>query len=90
MTSHERLRECAELIDQMLDKKLAQDEIVTMYDEMVDMYMKEMSTFVQEIKNTPKSKKPVWLSRYAFWDESLSDAWKTFHEAERVFLKSNK
>ena len=45
---------------------------------------------MQEIKQTPQSKRTVRFTRYAFWDETLSEAWKAFHVAERVFLKSNK
>ena len=90
MTSDERLRECVNLIDMTLDRKLNQQTFDTLYDSMVDMYMKEMAEFLQEIKKTPKSKKVVRFTSYAFWDERLSEAWKAYHVAEKVYLKSSR
>ena len=37
MSSNDRLRQCAELIDQILDRKLEQESLDNMYDEMVNM-----------------------------------------------------
>ena len=46
MSTNERLRECADLIDRILDRKLEQQTLDDMYDEMVNMYIAEMAEFL--------------------------------------------
>ena len=90
MTSNERLRECSELIDAILTEKLTVERIDMMYDDMLAMYYSEMSLFLEEIKQTPRSKKVVRHAKLPYWDDELSQLWKEFHNSERAYLKSDR
>ena len=85
-TSDGVLRECADIIDQLLDRRLVQEEMDDVYKQFVDMYHTEMSKFMKEIDMTKKSKKATRHTRKAYWDEELSSSWNDFHEAKKAFL----
>ena len=57
MTGDDILSQCSDLIDKLLQDRLTVERLDAMYDEMLNVYYSEMSKFLREIKQTPKSKK---------------------------------
>ncbi len=90
LNSHEALANCNDLIDQLLLYRGNQEKFNDLYDDYVHLYQNEMDTYLKELSNTPKSKRVARHSTKPFWCEELTVLWKTFHNAEKCFLKCDK
>ena len=90
MTGNEFLMQCTDIIDKLLSDRLTTEHLDKIYDDLLNVYYNEMSNFLDEIKQTPASKKATRHTKLPFWDEELSLLWKDFHCAERVYLKSRR
>ncbi len=62
MSSHDTLMKCSDIIDKLLSDRLTVERLDKLYDELLNVYCNEMSTFLDEIKQTPKSKKVARLT----------------------------
>ena len=86
MYTHSTVEACSEIIDKLLRNKIEQEELNSLYEQYVEIYYTEMGNFFKELNHTPHSKKALNHSPKPYWTE-LSELWKTYHSAEKVFVK---
>ena len=80
------LQRYLEIIDELLERNMTQDKL----DDIDSRYVTEMSKFLKALSNTLASKKATRHSIKGYWNENLTLLWKTYHEAEKAFVKTPK
>ncbi len=82
--------ECEEMISELLEQRLEQEQLDKLYERYVETYHSEMSLFYREIDRTPNSKRAAKHTNKAYWSEELTQLWRVYHEAEKLFVKTHK
>ena len=90
MTSEQRLTQCANLIESLLNGRLNHEKIDDLYVQFVAMYHEKMGLFMKEISMTKKSKKAIKWTRRPYWDNELSMFWQEFHSSEKAYLHTTR
>ena len=78
------------MIDHLLAFRGSQEHLDELYDEYIALYQSEMDKVLKELNHTPKAKRGARHSTKPFWNKVLTDLWRTFHTAEKCFVKCNR
>ena len=73
-----------------MNHAIQQDELDTAYAKFVHVYITEMKQYMKEIGSAPKSKKLFKHKLKPFWNDVLEEMWRSFHNAEKCWLKCEK
>ncbi len=90
MYSNATVESCLEIIDGLLRDRINQDKLDTLHDKYVEAYYAEMSEFFKEINSTPQCRKSLCHAPKPYWNSELSELWKLYFIAEKVFVNMRK
>ena len=84
------LTKFSDLIDKLLVARGDQQEVDDLYDNLVHVYHEEVSKFLKIAKVATNSRRSLRHVKKPYWNETLSELWYEFHNAELKYVKMNR